>query len=342
LFRGKFSVAIYVSQLHVAALIDVSQLQVVHAHQAEDRARIFRTPAFEATSPCAAASYAGDERCVIGVLILMERRKFIKSAGIAGGLLTTLPLSESFGAPAENDFPLMDLHVHLTASFTIDRVMEISRKANVQFGVVVNPGGTVSDDAGLKRFIESLRPYPVYSGLQPMSPGWSRSFSPETIAQLDYVLMDAQTIPNGNGYAETLRIWNFDTYVDDPQKFMETYMAHILEVIDDKEPLNIFGWPLFLPVCIARDYYTLWTEARMRTVIAALKKKGLAIEINDLAHTPHERFISMAKEQGLKFTFGSDTRDQKAGRLDFCKDVARKCNLKKDDFFLPKRVLNKA
>jgi hypothetical protein len=24
--------------------------------------------------------------------------------------------------------------------------------------------------------------------------------------------MDAQTIPNGNGYGETLRIWNFDTY----------------------------------------------------------------------------------------------------------------------------------
>jgi len=32
----------------------------------------------------------------------------------------------------------------------------------------------------------------------------------------------------------------------------------------------------------------------------------------------------MAKEHGLKFTFGSDTRDQKAGRLDFCKFVAKK------------------
>ena len=50
----------------------------------------------------------------------------------------------------------------------------------------------------------------------------------------------------------------------------------------------------------------------------------------------------MAKEQGLKFTFGSDTRDQKAGRLDFCKDVAKKCNLKRDDFFVPTRVLSRA
>ena len=78
-------------------------------------------------------------------------------------------------------------------------------------------------------------------------------------------------------------------------------------------------------------------------IVAALKRKDLAVEINDLAHTPHEKFINMAKEQGLKFTFGSDTRDQKAGRLDFCKNVA-KCNLKKDDFFLPKpkRVLKRA
>jgi hypothetical protein len=272
----------------------------------------------------------------------MERREFLKSAGIAGGLLTAFPFSLGFGAPADDGFPLMDLHVHLTGTFTIDHVMEISKKTGVQFGIMVNPGGPVTDDTGLRRFIDSLKPYPVYCGLQPMSPGWSRSFSPETIKLLDYVLMDPQTIPNGNGYGETLRIWNFDTYVDDPQKFMEIYVTHSLEVIDNNEPLNIFGWPLFLPVCIARDYYTLWTEERMQKIIAALKRKDLAVEINDMAHTPHERFIGMAKEQGLKFTFGSDSRDEKAGRLDFCKYVAKKCNLKRNDFYFPKRALNRA
>ena len=89
----------------------------------------------------------------------MERRAFLKSTGIAGGLLTALPLSRSFGAPADNEFPLLDLHVHLTGNFTIDHVMEISKKTNVQFGIMVNPGGDVNDDAGLRRFIESLKPY---------------------------------------------------------------------------------------------------------------------------------------------------------------------------------------
>lgn len=271
----------------------------------------------------------------------MERRSFLRSS-LGSGLLTAMPFSRVFAEPAHDEFPLMDLHVHLTPTFTIDHVMEISRKTGVQFGIMVNPGGAVHDDASLKQFIDSLRPYPVYRGLQPMSPGWSSSFSPQTIAMLDYVEMDPQTIPNGNAYGETLRIWNFDTYVDDPEKFMETYMAHNLEVINNNEPLNIFGWPLFLPVCIARDYYTLWTEKRMQSVIEALKRRNLAVEINDIAHTPHEKFIRMAKEQGLKFTFGSDTRDQKAGRLAYCKYIARKCNLKREDFFIPKRALNTA
>ncbi len=269
----------------------------------------------------------------------MKRRTFIKNAGIAGGMLTVSPLVGNISEYGDADFPLMDLHVHLANTLSIDQLMEISKKTGVQFGVMVNPGYGINDDTSLKRYIESLLPYPVYIGLQPMSPGWSRNFSPEVIDQLDYVLMDAQTIPSGNGYNETLRIWNFDTYVDNAEMFMDKYMAHIMEVINNNEPLTTFGWTLFLPVCIARDYYTLWTEDRMQQIISALKKRNLNIEINDLAHTPHEKFINMAKDQGLKFTFGSDTRDQKAGRLDYCKYIAKKCNLKKEDFYIPERII---
>ena len=95
----------------------------------------------------------------------------------------------------------------------------------------------------------------------------------------------------------------FDTYVDDTNKFMETYMAHNLEVLNNNQPINIFGWPLFLPVCIARDYYTLWTQERMQQIISAAKKRNIAIEINDMAHTPHEIFINMAKEQRFEIYF---------------------------------------
>jgi hypothetical protein len=263
----------------------------------------------------------------------MQRRTFLKTAGLAAGFVAARPFSD-FAASAEAfDFPLWDLHVHLTDRFSIKQVMAIAQERNVRFGIVEHPGSAaIRSDADLRNYILGLRKFPVLIGLQPVSLGWSKRFSPELLAQVDYVLMDPQTIPLGNG--EFMHIWEFNTYVDDTNEFMERYMAYGLEILN-KEPINIFGWPLFLPVCIARDYYTLWTQDRMQQLISAAKTRNIAFEINDMSHTPHEEFIKMAKERGLKFTFGSDSRNNNAGRLAYCKRIARKCSLKEDDFYRP-------
>jgi hypothetical protein len=145
----------------------------------------------------------------------MKRRTFIRNAGMAGTMLAVSPVIGNINPDRTDDFPLLDLHVHLTDSFTIDHLMDISKKTGVRFGIVENPGYRVRDNESLKNYIDKLRPYPVYIGLQPMSPGWSANFSQSLISQLDYIIMDAQTIPDGNGYGETLRIWNFYTYIDD-------------------------------------------------------------------------------------------------------------------------------
>ena len=243
------------------------------------------------------------------------------------------PIAEFVVSAEELDFPLWDLHVHLTDRFSLNQALEISKQRNVRFGIVEHPGqGVIRDDADLRSYINRLRKSPVLIGLQPVNLGWSKKFSAELLAQIDYVLMDPQTIPLGNG--EFMHIWQFDTYVEDTNQFMERYMAYSLEILTN-EPINIFGWPLFLPVCIARDYYTLWTQDRMNQLISAAKSRNIALEINDMSHTPHEEFIRMAKAQGLKFTFGSDSRNNNAGRLAYCKQVARRCGLKADDFYIP-------
>jgi hypothetical protein len=263
----------------------------------------------------------------------MKRRAFIRTAGLAVGSLAAMPFS-SLAAPAETfQFPLWDLHVHLTNRFPIDQVMDLSRERNVRFGILEHPvNGPIQNDADLRKYVEGLRKYPVLIGLQPVNLGWSKSFSAELLAQVDYVLMDPQTIPLRNG--EFMHIWQFDTYVEDTDEFMERYMAYSMQVLT-QEPINIFGWPLFLPVCIARDYYKLWTQDRMQQLISAAKARNIAFEINDMSHTPHEEFIRMAKDQGLKFTFGSDSRNSNAGRLAYCKRVAKRCGLKADDFYTP-------
>ena len=96
---------------------------------------------------------------------------------------------------------------------------------------------------------------------------------------------------------------------------------------------------MLLPYCIEREYPKLWTKKRLQTIIDAAKVRNIAIEISDMMRVPDEEFILMAKRAGLKFTFGSDTRDEKTGRLVYCKQVARRCGLTEKDFFVPKRKL---
>jgi histidinol phosphatase-like PHP family hydrolase len=263
----------------------------------------------------------------------MKRRTFIQHTSLAAGMIAATPILAKCAPAEEYDFPLIDLHVHRAENFGMDQIMKLGKERNVKFGIVDHPAvWAIKNDEDLKAYIDDLRKYPVYIGMQPMTTGWDKNFSPELLARLDYLLMDPQTIPIGNG--QYLRIWNFDTYVEDTEAFMVKYMEHCLNILHN-EPINIFGWPLFLPVCIARDYYTLWTKDRMEQIITAAKAKNIAIEINDMSHTPHEEFILMAKKLGLKFTFGSDSRNMNAGRLVYSKAIAKKCNLKKDDFFIP-------
>lgn len=267
----------------------------------------------------------------------MKRRTFIKNSGIALGAMSASPLFSNFDYSGADDYPVMDLHVHLTRNFTIDHVMDIAKKRNIQIGIVEHPASwAIKDDKDLRKYIDALREYPVYIGLQPIDLGWSRAFSDDLLSEVDYILMDPQRVPMPNG--ERLKIWMFDTYIEDTEEFMDAYMDYTMKVINN-EPIDIFGWPLFLPVCIARDYYSLWTKDCMEKIINAAKAKNIAIEINDMSHTPHKEFIHMAKDAGLKFTFGSDARNQNAGRLAYCKQVAGECKLVAEDFYVPQRKM---
>ncbi|SEG15591.1 PHP domain-containing protein [Parabacteroides chinchillae] len=235
-------------------------------------------------------------------------------------------------------FPMMDLHVHRSENLTIEDIVAKSQQLNMKIGVMENiaPWG-ITNDAQLKEYINAIKPYPVYIGLQPMSPGWSKNLSSELIAQADYIAMDPQIVTKGNGYGETIMLWEYDAYIDDPDEFMKRNMQHYMDILTGSEPLDVFACPLFLPCCIQRKYDILWTKKRLQQIVDAARSRDIAIEINDTAHVPHEDFILMAKKAGLKFVFGSDSRNHTVGRLDYCKRIAQRCNLTEEDFFIPKR-----
>ena len=282
----------------------------------------------------------------------MDRKSFLQTTGllVASGIASKVSAAESFlsheslkasHSSAAADFPLMDLHVHRSNTLTIDDIVAKSKETGIRFGVMENINSrSMGSNEQMKAYIDSLRPYPVYIGLQPMELGWSKNYSPEVIAQADYVTMDPQVVPNGNKYGETISVWVYASYIDDPEYFMESNMKHYMNILTGDDPINIFGCPFYLPSPIERLYDKLWTKARLQQVIDALLARNIAIEINDLMRVPHEEFILTAKSAGVKFAFGSDTRNQQTGRLDYCKYIAEKCKLTRDDFFIPKRQIS--
>jgi hypothetical protein len=195
------------------------------------------------------------------------------------------------------------------------------------------PGYKIQNDADLAQYIDGLRQYPVRIGLQPVYAGWSKSFSKNSLDQLDYVLMDALTLPRPDG--GWLAIWQIDTMVDDGEEFMTPYLKFIEQVLTT-EPIDVFAWPTFLPVPIARQYPQLWTRQRTERIIDLAQARKIAIEINEVAHVPDENFIVAAKRAGLKFSFGTDARNQNAAHLYYGYQMAQKCRLTEADMFVPK------
>src|SRR5579864_6572523 len=272
-----------------------------------------------------------------------SRRNFLQASLIAGSALAGAPhFSRAFGAssgevadPPKPAFPVADYHVHLSPTLTIDQAVDLGKQRGVQMGIVEHPGPgyPINTDADLKHYIEGLRPYRVRIGLQPVYAGWSKSFSKNLLDQLDYILMDALTLPRPDG--GWLAIWQIDTMVDDAEAFMTRYMQFIEQVLTT-EPIDIFAWPTFLPVPIARQYSQLWTRPRVDRIIELARAKKIAIEINEVAHVPDENFITQSKRAALKFTFGTDSRNQKAAHFYYCYQMAQKCGLTESDMFVPK------
>src|SRR4029077_7128559 len=129
--------------------------------------------------------------------------------------------------PPHPPFSVHDSHCHLSNTLTIDQALALAKDRGVQIGILEHPGPgfPINTDADLQHYIDSLRPYPVRIGLQPVYPGWARAFSKPVLDQLDYILMDALTLPNPDGTYTA--IWQIDTMVDDAEAFMQRYMQFI-------------------------------------------------------------------------------------------------------------------
>lgn len=235
------------------------------------------------------------------------------------------------------NYPLVDFHVHLKTGLTLEQALARSRRDGIQYGIAVNGGklSSVQDDAGARRFVDGLKGHPVFVGMQAEGREWTQMFSRNVVALFDYIFSDSMTWTDNRG--RRMRLWipaEVGT-IADTQEFMDTLVERTVGILE-REPIDIYANPTFLPDSIAKDYEQLWTEERMKKVIGAAARNGVAIEINNRYQLPSAPFLRMAKEAGCKFTFGSNNAGaDDLRRCEYGLEMVRECKLGWPDFFVP-------
>lgn len=268
----------------------------------------------------------------------VTRRRFLKCSATAVGAVAASGLSSRL-ALADDDMPRVDFHVHLDNVVTLEKALELSSKRGVKFGIVEHAGtkankypNLISDDDGMKRYLAKLAGKPVWAGIQAEGIDWMTCFSKDVIAQLDFVLSDALTLPEKDG--RRVEIWRPEVKIDDAQEFMDRYVDFHVQVMS-REPLDIMANVTFLPNQLVKDYDTLWTPARMKRIIDAAVQCNVAIEINSGICLPKLPFLELAKQSGVRFSFGSNIHGLEVGKMDYALKMAKTLALKKSDVFLP-------
>lgn len=247
-------------------------------------------------------------------------------------------LAKDLLALSAENYPVVDYHAHLKGGLTLEQLLERSRATGIGYGVAINcgKGFPVQDEATARDFVNSLAGKPVFAAMQAEGREWVQMFGRTAVGLFDYVFTDSMTWTDNRG--RRMRTWmaNEVGTIADPQEFMDTLVERAVGILE-REPVDIYVNPTFLPDQIAKDYDRLWTEERMRKVIAAAKKGDVAIELNDRYRLPSEKWVRMAKEEGLKFTFGTNNGGATdLRRCDYGVEMVKKCGLKWDDFFVPR------
>lgn len=242
---------------------------------------------------------------------------------------------KAFNKLSASDFPLVDLHTHLKGGFTSPMLLDYAYASGVNFGVGANCGlkFPITNDFGALEFLKQYEGSPFFLAIQAEGREWVDMFSKETRLQFDYVFTDSMTLFNREG--KRMRLWiPEETEVGEPQGFMDMLVERIESIMT--EPIDIYANPTFLPPALAKDYETLWTDARIDRVVAAAKKNNVAIEINSNLKLPGLRFIKKAKAAGLKFTLGTNNDSPDLGdHLGYALEVIEKCGLSAEDMWMP-------
>lgn len=235
----------------------------------------------------------------------------------------------------QEDFPVLDYHVHLKGGLTKEAAAEQSRKTGINYVIAPNcgVGFPITNDDQIFSYLKTMRSQPFILAMQAEGREWLTTFSQEARNEFDFVFTDALTFTDNKGRRTRLWIKN-ETWIENEQQYMDMIVDRICMVLE--EPVDVYVNPCFLPAQMADRYDEFWTEERMNKFIDALAKSGKALEINELYNIPSKAIIMKAKEAGVKFTFGTNNVVPEVSKLEYSIRMKKECGLTANDMYRPK------
>ena len=241
----------------------------------------------------------------------------------------------------QRGFTFLDYHIHIRGGMTPEKAGLRQEASGIRSGILENFGREwpLSNNVALATFIDNASRVradgkPLAVGIQVNDRDWHQQIDPALLKRLDYVLADTM-IMGLTAEGKPRRLWLPGVMIDDPDAWMVEYMKHNLRILS--EPISILANPTYLPPCISNRYDRLWTDVRMKQVIAKAVENGVALEIQAGSAYPHERFLKLAKEMGAKFSFGSNNFDDKTKALTRWFESVESLGLHVSDLPVPRR-----
>ena len=240
---------------------------------------------------------------------------------------------------ANRGIELVDWHMHMRGGLTPELAVQREKKSGIRSSAMENHGREweICDNTRLREFAARARKanpaMPV--GIQVNDRDWASQIDAETLSRFDYVLADTMIMGKlPNGRARRLWLVKDMSELGDPDAWMEEYVKMCLAILD--EPISILANPTYLPAPLNAQADRLWTEERMRALIAKAVEKGVAIEIQAESPYPRPAFLRLAKEMGAKFSFGTNNYDYAPKDLSRWLEVITWLDLRGDDIWTPK------
>ncbi len=235
----------------------------------------------------------------------------------------------------QEDFPVLDYHVHLKGGLTKEVAAEQSRLTGINYAVAPNCGigFPITNDQEIYDFLDVMRTQPYILAMQAEGREWLTTFSQAARDEFDYVFTDALTFTDNKG--RRTRLWiPEETWIDNEEQYMDMIVDRICMVLE--EPVDVYVNPCFLPPAMQDRYDQFWTEARMNRFVEALSKSGKALEINELYNIPNLAILQKAKAAGVKFTFGTNNVKPEVSMLEYSIRMKKELGLKASDMYRPK------